>query len=66
MCVAAPRRINHKAVCVSGKKQAVTSSLEQQARLIVVKYANDDPSNDLTGTEGVAKNALTHEPSRRR
>ena len=43
---------------MSGKKQAVTSSLEQRAQLIAIKYANDDPSNDFTGTEGVAKNAL--------
>ena len=44
---------------MSGKKQAVISSLEQRARLIAVKYANDDPSNDFTGIEGVAENALT-------
>ena len=44
---------------MSGKKQAVTSSLEQRAWLITVKYANDDPSNDFTGTEGVTENALT-------
>lgn len=59
MCVASPRRIDREVVCVSEEKQAVTSSLEQRARLIAVKNANDDLSNDFTGTEGVAENALT-------
>ena len=63
MCVASPYHVNHKVVCVSGKKQAITSRLEQQAWLIAVKYANDNPSNDFTGTEGVAKNALTPLPA---
>ena len=44
---------------MSEEKQAVTSSLEQRARLIAVKNANDDLSNDFIGTEGVAENALT-------
>ena len=58
MCVASPRCIDHEVVCVIEEKQAVTSSLEQRAQLIAVKKANDDLSNDFTGTEGVAKNAL--------
>ena len=59
MCVASPRRNDHEVVCVSDEKEAVTSSLEQRARLIAVKNANDDLSNDFTGTEGVAENTLT-------
>ena len=59
MCVASPRRIDHEVVYVSEEKQAATSSLEQRARLLTVKNANDDLSNDFTGTEGVGENALT-------
>ena len=59
MCVASPYHVNHKVVCVSGKKQAVTSSLEQRAQLIAVKYANDEPSNDFIGIADIAENALT-------